>query len=35
MDNTPTALFNSYEADFKQMLESVREKLESAGTGGE
>jgi hypothetical protein len=34
MDNTPTALFESYEADFKHMLESVKEKLENAGTGG-
>lgn len=35
MDNTPTALFESYEADFRQMLEGVKEKLESAGSGGE
>jgi hypothetical protein len=34
MDNTPTALFESYEADFKQVLEGVKEKLETAGTGG-
>lgn len=33
MDNTPTALFESYEADFKHMLEGVKEKLENAGTG--
>lgn len=33
MDHTPTALFESYEADFKHMLEGVKEKLEGAGTG--
>jgi len=33
MDNTPTALFESYEADFTQILEGVKERLESAGTG--
>lgn len=33
MDNTPTALFESYEADFKHVLEGVKEKLEVAGTG--
>ncbi len=35
MDNTPTALFESYEADFKHTLEGLKEKLETAGTGGE
>lgn len=35
MDNSPTALFNSYEQDFKQIIASVREKLESGGGGGE
>jgi len=34
MDNTPTALFDSYEADFKGLMESVKERLEGAGTGG-
>jgi vesicle transport through interaction with t-SNAREs 1 len=33
MDNTPTALFDSYEADFKGLMESVKERLEGAGTG--
>lgn len=33
MDNTPTALFESYEADFKSALDSVKGRLESAGTG--
>jgi vesicle transport through interaction with t-SNAREs protein 1 len=28
MDNSPTALFDSYEQDFKQLVESIREKLE-------
>jgi hypothetical protein len=34
MDNTPTQLFESYEADFKHTLEGVKERLEGAGTGG-
>jgi len=34
MDNTPTALFDSYEADFKGLMESVKERLEGAGVGG-
>lgn len=34
MDRTPTALFDSYEADFKGLMESVKERLEGAGTGG-
>ncbi|KAI0337261.1 V-snare-domain-containing protein [Trametopsis cervina] len=29
MDNSPTALFDSYEQDFKQIVASIREKLES------
>jgi len=33
MDNTPTALFESYEADFKHILDGVKDKLEGAGTG--
>ncbi|KAI0755955.1 vesicle transport v-SNARE protein N-terminus-domain-containing protein [Irpex lacteus] len=28
MDNSPTALFDSYEQDFKQIIASIREKLE-------
>ena len=28
MDNSPTALFDSYEADFKQIVQSIRGKLE-------
>ena len=34
MDNTPTALFDSYEADFNGLMESVKERLEGAGAGG-
>ena len=28
MDNSPTALFDSYEQDFKQIIQSIRDKLE-------
>ena len=28
MDASPTALFDSYEADFKQIIHSIRDKLE-------
>lgn len=28
MDTSPTALFDSYEQDFKQFIETIREKLE-------
>ncbi|KAI0318286.1 vesicle transport v-SNARE protein N-terminus-domain-containing protein [Amylostereum chailletii] len=28
MDNSPTALFDSYEQDFQQILQSIREKLD-------
>ncbi|KAG8884597.1 hypothetical protein FRB98_002311 [Tulasnella sp. 332] len=28
MDNSPTALFDSYEQDFKTIIDSIREKLE-------
>ena len=28
MDNSPTALFDSYEQDFKQIILAIREKLE-------
>ena len=30
----PTALFDSYEADFRQILDSVREKFDSAQEQG-
>lgn len=33
MDNTPTALFESYESDFKHILEGLKDKLENAGSG--
>ena len=35
MDNSPTALFDSYEQDFKQIVASVRDKLEGGGGEGE
>ena len=28
MDSAPTALFDSYEADFKQIIHSIRGKLD-------
>ena len=28
MDNSPTALFDSYEQDFKQIIQSIRGKLD-------
>ncbi len=28
MDNSPTALFDSYEADFKQIVHSISDKLD-------
>lgn len=28
MDTSPTALFDSYESDFKQIVDSIREKLD-------
>jgi vesicle transport through interaction with t-SNAREs 1 len=28
MDNSPTALFDSYEQDFQQLVDSLKEKLE-------
>ena len=31
MDNSPTALFDSYEQDFQQIISSIREKLEGDG----
>ncbi|RDB27214.1 Vesicle transport v-SNARE 13 [Hypsizygus marmoreus] len=33
MDETPTALFESYELDFRHIIESVKEKLDAAGSG--
>ena len=33
MDNSPTALFESYEQDFEQVIASVREKLDADGPG--
>jgi len=33
MNHTPTALFDSYESDFKGLMESVKDRLEGAGTG--
>lgn len=33
MDNSPTALFDSYEQDFKQIIASIREKLEGGDEG--
>ena len=29
MDTSPTALFDSYEQDFRQFIETIREKLEN------
>ena len=31
MDTSPTALFESYEQDFRQLIEAVQEKLEDNG----
>ena len=31
MDNSPTALFDSYEQDFQQVIASVREKVDGEG----
>ncbi|KAF9452443.1 V-snare-domain-containing protein [Macrolepiota fuliginosa MF-IS2] len=31
MDTSPTALFDSYEQDFQQFIESIRDKLEGSG----
>lgn len=30
MDNSPTALFDSYEQDFQQIVGSIRQKLEGS-----
>jgi hypothetical protein len=32
MDSSPTSLFDSYEQDFQQILQSIREKLEGDGS---
>ncbi|KAH9985290.1 vesicle transport v-SNARE protein N-terminus-domain-containing protein [Russula vinacea] len=32
MDSSPTALFDSYEQDFQQILQSIRQKLEGDGS---
>jgi vesicle transport through interaction with t-SNAREs protein 1 len=31
MDTSPTALFDTYEQDFNQFIESIRDKLEGDG----
>jgi len=33
MNSSPTALFDSYEQDFQQFIETIREKLEGEGSG--
>ncbi|KAF5372704.1 hypothetical protein D9615_009884 [Tricholomella constricta] len=33
MDQTPTALFDSYELDFRHIVDNVKEKLEASGNG--
>jgi vesicle transport through interaction with t-SNAREs protein 1 len=38
MDNSPTALFDSYEQDFQQFIDTIRQKLDGEGkddSGGE
>jgi len=32
MDSSPASLFNSYEQDFQQILQSIRDKLDGDGT---
>ncbi|KAJ7276317.1 vesicle transport v-SNARE protein N-terminus-domain-containing protein [Mycena haematopus] len=32
MDNSPTALFDSYEQDFQQFIDTIRQKLDGEGT---
>ena len=32
MDSSPTSLFDSYEQDFQQILQSIRDKLEGDGS---
>jgi vesicle transport through interaction with t-SNAREs protein 1 len=31
MDNSPTALFDSYEQDFQQIVDSIKAKLDGDG----
>ena len=31
MDNSPTTLFDTYEQDFKQIINGIREKVEGEG----
>ncbi|KAG6907929.1 hypothetical protein DXG01_006859 [Tephrocybe rancida] len=33
MDQTPTALFSSYELDFRHIIDGIKEKLEAGGNG--
>ena len=33
MDQSPTSLFDSYESDFKQIVASIREKLDGDAKG--
>jgi len=33
MDTSPTALFESYEQDFRQFVETIQEKLQDNGGG--
>ncbi|KAG5350067.1 hypothetical protein C0989_000385 [Termitomyces sp. Mn162] len=33
MDQTPTSLFNSYELDFRHIVDGIKEKLEASGSG--
>lgn len=33
MDQSPTSLFDSYESDFKQIIASIREKLDGDAKG--
>ena len=35
MDTSPTALFDSYEQDFRQFIETIREKLEDNANNNE
>lgn len=32
MDSSPASLFDSYEQDFQQILQSIRQKLEGDGS---
>jgi hypothetical protein len=33
MDTSPTALFDSYEQDFKQFIDTIRDKLDDTTAG--